>query len=45
MNGYPVLFGFQKIVVYSSYTFLYDHLGGRKALPGSWGVDLRKPHR
>jgi len=22
--------------------FLYDHLGGRKILPGSWGVDLRK---
>jgi glycerol-3-phosphate dehydrogenase len=22
--------------------FLYDHIGGRKILPGSWGVDLRK---
>ena len=22
--------------------FLYDHIGGRKLLPGSWGVDLSK---
>lgn len=22
--------------------FLYDHIGGRKVLPGSWGVDLTK---
>jgi glycerol-3-phosphate dehydrogenase len=22
--------------------FLYDHIGGRKLLPGSWSVDLRK---